>query len=170
MTAFAGIDFDTNAVHVVLLPEEGLAEYRCFVLPKGVGDAFERTRRVRDVMPSRSWWVDEGIVAIGIEEPMGQSTRPLNRVQGAILACLPTDLLVHPMRPGEWRKACELRGNAEKLEIAAWVHAQRESYFEMVGGTARSPQMELVALEPWPQDAADAYCMARAVQSLTVVS
>lgn len=168
MTAFAGIDFDTWAVHVVLVPEEGLAEYHRYALPRD-GDAFDRTRHVRDALPSRQWWLDEGIVAAGIEEPMGQSTRPLNRVQGAILSCLPTELLVHPMRPGEWRAACELPGNAKKEAVAEWVEAQRESYLEN-RGTCREPQWALFTLEPWPQDAADAYCMARAVEKLTVVS
>ncbi len=147
---YAGIDYDTKAVHVVLLPDEGPARYLPFVMHGH--DAFERTRAVRDVMPGRGWWEDEGVISIGIEEPMGQSTRPLNRVQGAILSCLPSSLLVHPMRPVEWRKHVGLAGNCGKVEIATFVN----------GGKPWLPERQ-----DWPQDACDAYCLALAVQKLT---
>ena len=63
---YAGIDFDTNAVHVVLLPEVAPPRYLPFVLEGH--DAFERTRQIREVMPPRGWWEDEGVVAIAIDE------------------------------------------------------------------------------------------------------
>lgn len=147
---YAGIDYDSHAVHVVLLPDEGAARYLPFVLTSHPG-AFERTRSVRDVMPARGWWGDEGVIAIGIEEPMGHSTRPLNRVQGAILACLPSALLVNPMMPGEWRKEVGLPGNCSKEEVFHFV--------------SRVAPLEVA--DTWPQDAMDAYCLALAVQKLT---
>lgn len=148
---YAGIDYDSHAIHVVLLPDEGPPRYLPFVLTSHPR-AFERTRTVRDVMPARGWWADEGVIAIGIEEPMGHSTRPLNRIQGAILSCLPGDVLVNPMMPGEWRKAVGLSGNAPKIEIATFVN----------GGKPWLPERQ-----DWPQDACDAYCLALAVQKLT---
>jgi hypothetical protein len=153
---YAGIDFDSHAIHVVLLPDEGPPSYLPFVLTTHPR-AFERTRTVRDVMPARSWWADEGVIAIGIEEPMGHSTRPLNRVQGAILACLPSDMLVNPMMPGEWRKEVGLSGNASKDEVALFVGA-------CIWPDAPLP---LIPASTWPQDACDAYCLALAVQKLT---
>jgi hypothetical protein len=152
---YAGIDFDTFGVHVVLLPDEGPPQYLPFVMHGQ--DAFERTRAIRDVMPARGWWEDEGVIAIGIEEPMGQSTRPLNRAQGAILSCLPSSLLVYPMRPGEWRNKVDLPGNASKEDVALFVGSQ-------VWPDAPLP---VKPASTWPQDACDAYCMALAVQRLT---
>lgn len=154
MTAFAGIDFDSHAVHVILKPEEGPAEYHRYELGKE-GRAFDRARLVRDAMPSRSWWLDEGVVAIGIEEPMRHrgGSQALMVIQGAILACLPPSLLVHPMMPNQWRKEVGLAGNATKFEVALFVRvcAGMENF-------------------EWPQDACDAYCLALAVQKLTVLS
>ena len=149
---YAGIDYDTNAVHIVLVPEEGIPTYLPFVLYGH--DAFERTRAVRDVMPARGWWEDEGIIAIGIEEPMGHSTRPLNRMQGAILSCLPAGLLVQPWRPGEWRKEVGLPGNATKEDVARFA------------GGLLWPDAPLRVV-PSSQDACDAFCIALATQLRT---
>ena len=150
---YAGIDYDSFGIHVVLLPDEGPPRYLPFVMHGH--DAFERTRAVRDVMPSRGWWEDEGVIAIGIEEPMGQNTRPVNRVQGAVLACLPASVLVQPFRPGEWRYAVKLPGNASKDIVAEFV---AEQFFGEIGAAL---------IGDWPQDACDAYCLALAVQKLT---
>jgi hypothetical protein len=157
MSHFAGIDFDTHAIHIVLISEdEEKPVYYRHDLP-AVGDAFERTREVAQVLPARRSVFWDGIIAIGIEEPMGHSTRPLNRVQGAILSCLPPTVLVNPMMPGQWRKAVGLAGNATKEDVAVFV------------GSQLWPDAPL-AVKPastWPQDACDAYCLALAVQKLT---
>lgn len=154
MTAFAGIDYDTRGVHVVILREDEPSEYICLLL-LGV-DAFERTREVRDRMPARLWWRDEGVVALGIEEPMArgklsiQTTPKLKAIQGAILSCLPRDLLVNPMTANVWRTEVGLAGNASKDDISLFVHD------------------DLRADPHWPQDACDAFCLALAVEKLTV--
>lgn len=157
---YAGIDYDTNAVHVVLVPEEGKPEYLPFVM-HGV-DPFDRARIVRDVMPARGWWADEGIVAIGIEEQasgspkMRASVQKLKMIQGAILACLPAgDSVVEPFLPNEWRKEIGLAGNASKEDVAAWM------------GEQVWPDAPLPVVPSWPQDACDAYCIARAVERRT---
>ncbi len=148
-----GIDFDTHCVHCVLLPEEGHARYLPFRLEGQ--DAFERTRSVRDAMPSRSYWRDEGVIALGIEEPQGISkstVAKLKAVQGAVLACLPSYLLVHPMVPARWRAEVGLPGNATKEDVFQYVRQDAPLYGYC---------------EEWPQDAFDAYCLALAVQKLT---
>lgn len=150
----AGIDFDTHAVHVVLLREDGTAEYRHF--PLEGHDAFERVRSVREAMPSRGWWRDEGVVACAIEEPAGKLTGRLFRVQGAILACLPPDLLVEKLMPSQWRKAVGLKGNATKEDVA-WFAASYSHGWAPAG---------MAVLSTWPFDATDAYCLALAVSAL----
>lgn len=150
MTTFAGIDFDTHAVHLVLLDEEGAARYRCFTL-EGT-DALERTRAVRDAMPSRGWWADGGVVAVGIELPFGPNKGRLWPVFGAILSCLPRWLLVQPMTASGWRKHVGLAGNATKQDIYSF---------------AREKAGSNVWLDHWPQDACDAFCLALAVSWLT---
>lgn len=162
MTAFAGIDYDTFGIHVVFIPEEGPAEYHRFDL----GDsehALERARDVHTVMPPRGWWSDEGIVAVGLEEQasgnpaMRSTVQKLKMVQGAILSCLPRDLLVMPLEATRWRKELGLPGNAKKPVVAQWVLEKRmeRSGFD---------------IPAWPQDAADAFCMAVAVEKLVVLS
>lgn len=152
MTAFAGIDFDTFGVHVVLLQEDRpRADYHHFPLEDGA-DAFERTRSVRDAMPARGWWNDHGVVAAGIEEPAGRSVGFAFRVQGGILACLPRRLLVEKFMPSQWRKAVGLPGNCTKDRVRLFVHD------------------DLRARARWRQDACDAFCLALAVEKVTVFS
>lgn len=162
---YAGVDFDTKAIHIVLLPEEGPAQYLPCVMHGH--DAFERTRVVRDVMPARGWWEDQGVIALGIEEPMGRGSvvQKLNVVQGAVLACLPTYLLVYPMRPSVWRTKVDLAGNSSKEDVARFGLLVRR-----FGSRILEMNQSLVTpfdLEAWPQDAYDAICMALAVQKLT---
>lgn len=150
----AGVDYSTHAVDCVFIDDDtGRAEWRHW--PLTGNDSFDRTRAVRDAMPSRGWWEDEGVLAIGIEHPGGHhGTRDMIRVQGAILACLPTSLLVCPWPPAKWRKAVGLPGNASKLAVAAWADRH----------LARSQ----VSWGTWPQDACDAYCIAQATISALI--
>lgn len=175
MSLFAGVDYDTHAVHVVFLPEEGHAEYRAFKLEGA--DPFERARQVREVMPPRSWWTDEGVVSVCIEEQhsgspkMRHSIQQLKMIQGAILSCLPRGLLVAPLSATEWRSKLELAGNASKEAVREFVYALRFDDTELVNtGTAQEPLWERSELEDWPQDACDAYCLALCAEKLTVVS
>lgn len=172
MTTWAGIDFDTHAVHVVLIPEEGPPVYERREL-RGA-DAFERTRAVRDAMPSRGWWTDQGVVAVGIEEPQGvakSTVAKLKAIQGAVLSGLPNSLLVQPLEPARWRKLVGLPGNASKGHVKTWVlgdllqkHATREGdEFSVAGARTTYPAW----IDHHPQDAMDAYCLALAVSRLT---
>jgi len=151
---YVGIDFDTHAVHLVKLSEDGAATYtRCELV--GL-DAFERTRHVRQAMPGASYWDD--VVAVGIEEPQGvqkATVSKLKAVQGAILACIPRATLVEPMVPARWRKVADLPGGASKEYVNLHVRSRITSR----GNTA----MNLI---DWPQDACDAYCLALAVSRL----
>lgn len=142
-----GIDLSTRAVDVVTVPtNETQPEWWRF--PLHGADAFDRTRSVREAMPPRSSIIYDDVLAIGIEHPAGHhGTRDLLRVQGAILACLPPHVLVHPLPPSSWRKLSGLKGNATKQQVAA------HSY------TLRCPP-------EWPQDAHDAHLIARATIAL----
>jgi hypothetical protein len=150
MATVAGLDYSTHAIDCVLVDEdtgEYVAWHRWPLEAKG--DAFDRARWIRHTMPARSWWDDRGVVACGIEDPRGMKPGPLFRIQGAILSCLPTWLLVHPLVPSEWRKLVGLPGNATKLEVV--FHARDHS--EMM-------------TDAWTQDTCDAYCIATATRTL----
>jgi hypothetical protein len=143
----AGIDYSTKAVDVVLIDEDavGAPEWHRFPLG-GLGDGFDRARTVRAAMPSRGWWEDKGVIAVGIEDPRGYGAGFLYRVQGGILQCLPRDVLVQPWIPSAWRSRCDLPGNCSKQAVAnrvgLWVPSAAD----------------------WPWDACDAYCIARATR------
>jgi hypothetical protein len=136
-----GVDYDTFNVHLVRVGE-GVPTYHPINL---AGDnAFDRLRQIPLLMPDAGFWQD--VVAVGIEEPGGKYVvGKLKAVQGAIVACLPPQLLVAPYQAGLWRRLCGLKGNATKQEVQAWVYHRLD---ENPG---------------WPQDAADAYCLAHAV-------
>lgn len=129
MSFIAGIDYDSSAIHVVLIDENtGIYCHRTVFALDRDGQAFDRARQVRDALPYRQEWLDEGIVAVGIEEPF---TRQLNslvaliRVQGAILSCLPRELLVEPLRPQRWKLLAlgAGNGNAGKGAVANFAVA-----------------------------------------------
>lgn len=163
MSKYAGIDFDTRGVHVVLIDSDrpnSVPDYMELPL-LWHSKAFGRLRSVRDVMPARGWWEDEGVMAIAIEEPMqrgpaSSSFLPkLKAVQGAIVACLPRDMPVNPMVPTSWKKTVGMKGNATKVDVEFWV---RFSSPHSVTGCFTGCK--------WPQDAFDAYCLALSAQLL----
>lgn len=141
-----GIDYSTHSVDLVSVELEGGRAVWAHAALAG-DDAFDRLRSVAGAMPRASAWDDT--LAVGIEEPQGvsQGTRAkLKAVQGAIVACLPSRLLVHPFGPSEWRRLVGLPGSATKAGIALFVHD------------------DLRASPHWPQDACDAFCLALAVR------
>lgn len=149
----AGIDLSTHAVDIVTVPLEGTEPpvWRRFEL-KGE-DSFSRARTVRDAMCNRTspFWDD--ILAVGIEDPAGHhGTNHIYRIQGAVLQCLPSHVLVQQWRPAAWKKAVKLKGNANKAEVMT----------------------EVLVLEPdaaydWDNNACDAYMIALATRAVIQV-
>jgi hypothetical protein len=146
----AGIDYSTRAVDVVLLDEDSdAATWHRFELDGA--DAFDRARDVYAAMPAWTGELWDSVLAAGIEEPRGFNAGALYRIQGAILQCLPSTLLVHPLIPSQWRKTVGLPGNASKDDVAEWATWK--------GGLGAKAVF-------WPQDACDAYCIALATRTL----
>lgn len=148
---FAGVDFSTHNVDLVLIDLDNLeppAWHRYMLIGE---TAFDRARNVRDAMPARTAYDDEGVVLVAIEAPFSRG-RPaagaaLSRVQGAILACLPAGVEVLELRANEWRDALGLPTRGTTAELKA--HAARYAW-------ARGARID------WPIDATDAYCIAAA--------
>lgn len=151
---FAGIDYDSSSIDVVRLELDTDTARHDRILLDSTGklDAFERARRVRNLMPPRGAWADDGVVTIALEDPKSRSfaaATALARVQGAILACLPESVAVISMPPYEWKIAVGVSGNAKKELVREW------------------------ALRTWPnlperytQDALDAYAIAWAARAI----
>ncbi len=160
MSHVLGIDLDVRAIHLVLVNgDTGAARY----LPAPIKDkrgSFDATRNVRDaIRAARVPWDDVWLV--GMERPFTQS-RGTARVQGlltgAVLASVPRATCVLDMAPNDrdsgWKALCDLPTNASKDQVREWA------------------TVELLAAGSWaafadaPQDAHDAYCLARAAQRL----
>jgi hypothetical protein len=141
----AGIDLSSFAVDMVRVHDTGLVDWHRYMLEGN--DAFDRARRVPDAMPGPTDELWDETMAIGIEQPAGHhGVIPLVRVQGAILARLPKDLLVHPYVPARWRVLAGLPGHALKADVRLLSIAH--------GGG-----------EQWAQDAHDAHLVARALMA-----
>lgn len=153
MSYLAGCDYSTHSIDIVLIDED-TREARRTHLELGGADAWARIRNVRDVMPARDWWRDEGVLAIGIEIPLFRSTNKLQIVLGAILATLPAWLLVQPLDARTWRKLAGMPGNASKADVSAYAG-------HLLGHFRLGERMTC-----WSQDSYDAYCLARAVEQL----
>jgi hypothetical protein len=148
----AGIDYSTKAIDLVLVDIDWLRPPWWHRFELHGPDAWERTRTVARTLPGRTSQVWDEVLAFGLEEPRGQNSGVLYRVQGAILAALPPHVLVYPMVPSEWRKACGLKGNASKEDIGWHSLALRANH----AGD----------LPLWPQDAHDAHLIALATHRL----
>jgi len=156
----AGIDYSTQAIDIVLVDvDDGAARWCHYDLPQ-VGDAFERTREVAQVLPARRSVFWDTTLAIGIEEPMARGPRSvqlipkLKAIQGAILSCIPRDKAVAPLDARDWRVKCGLKANASKDDVRHWAVAHIRAV----------PVQQPIRL--WAQDAFDAYCIARAIEGM----
>ena len=151
MSWVAGCDFSTNAVDVVFVDESDSALVQRFTIHLEGADALERTRELSRPLAHNLALDLDDVIAFGIEEPAGQQTGRLFRVQGAILARLPRNLLVNTWMPSEWRASVGLKGNCSKADVQLWAWQRL-----IDDNVTLTPAWE------WHQDACDAYCIALA--------
>lgn len=158
---FAGIDYSTFHIDVVLIGGDRPIRWVHYDLPKKKGrDAFDRTRAVRDVLPPRTNSIWDDVAGVAIEEPIHNrpqrrhSAHKLKGVQGAILSCLPRldDLRVEAVRAVDWRVALGMKGNCSKEDVREWVEGELDAEVLYDDG------------DDWTQDAVDAYCLARVAE------
>jgi hypothetical protein len=176
MSFVCGIDYSTRAVDVVLVDENtGHATWHRTELEGA--DAFDRARGVPTggalLCDKYAWkgalytyaydWDD--VLAVGIEDPRGYNAGVLYRIQGAILARIPRDTLVHPLVPSQWRTLCGMRGNASKADIENFANVSRMTKALRPEGNSRVLSLPGDYID-WPSDACDAYCVALATQKL----
>lgn len=158
----AGIDVSTRAIDLVLLDlDTDRAEWARYELTGG--DLVERVRSIKDwrvpwtlgaTLGRDNAHVWDDVVAIGIERPAGKhGVAQVSMAFGAALICLPKETLVQPWQPAEWRKACGMKGNATKQDVAGWAWDARSD-------------AAAISVADWPQDACDAYCIAYATRSV----
>jgi Holliday junction resolvasome RuvABC endonuclease subunit len=107
---------------------------------------------------NKPYW--ESIWLVGIEDSMyrsAQTVRALARVQGAILAAIPRSVCVLPMPAGEWKALTVGWANASKDDVRDWAMTEWPLDLEpgIVGWS-----------DTRPQDAFDAYAIARAARIL----
>lgn len=103
--SIAGIDLSSRAVDVVLLEDDGdRATWHRFELAGAT--PFERARSLRRVFPTRSWWEENGVWLLGIEDPHSRFphvAKALGMATGGVAALLPSDLTVIQTKPNEWQ-------------------------------------------------------------------
>lgn len=132
MSTFAGIDYDSEAVFLVLVDETtgGWRGHATYDLTIGPGDSFERARRLSTLFPARGSWDDAGVVALGLEDLRSRQRSQIaaaSRIEGALLALLPRELelvrlSVNRLLVG-WKALTVGKTNASKDEIRAWAIA-----------------------------------------------
>lgn len=127
-----GFDYDSQAVFgaaIALETGEWLGSIHAD-LACGPGGSLERARRLPDLLPGRGAWAAGGVVAIGIEATLSrqrQTVAALSRVQGALLACLPRDVDLYPLKVNTlkdgWKVLTVGKTNATKPQVKAWALA-----------------------------------------------
>ena len=155
MSLYVGIDYSTFEAHLVAIDEESSWPEWYEVVRFSGPASFHRLRVVRTSLLEQRIFGYDDVLAVGIEDP--RATNPLlrsmiaklARVQGAILQAIPASVRVEPLNAKEWRVAVGLSGNAPKDVVAEW--AENELPRNALGPNP-------------PQDAYDAYALARATQ------
>lgn len=148
----AGIDYSSHAVDIALLEDDSIQAKWVRIDLEG-GTPFERARSLRNSFPSPSWWEHYGVYLVGIEDPHSRANhtaKALGLVAGAIATRLPPRLTVVQTVPVEWKRLTVGKPSATKDEVARWAR----TYLDHGG------------VQKWPQDAYDAYAIARAVRVL----
>ena len=124
-----GIDLSSRAIDLVRLDEnQDEAEWRSVNLSGA--DAWTRTLDLRGNMPTSLWW-DE-VYLCAIEKPFGPSRRAqsvLMRVQGAILASIPSHVELWEVDPATWKKALGLK-QSEKPSWSAFPPSFFDDYWD----------------------------------------
>jgi hypothetical protein len=131
MASVVGIDLSTRAIDLVRLEEDtNRADWtRC--QPTG-DNAWARTLQIptvfADGLNSVGYWDDVYLVAIEAPYGRGQAgtNALLNRVVGAIVACLPSELRAPErcwiVRPDEWKNGLGLKGKPSFFDIEQLSH------------------------------------------------
>lgn len=170
-----GLDFDTRAVHAVLLDDDtNQARYvpvpfsdrrksEAFRLEdaRNVSRAFKRDLCRMTHTDGRWSHAMDDVWLVGIEKPYAQgrgTAYSYGLVTGAILSCIPAGVCVVLVPPQEWKAQTVGKANASKDDVRAW--ALHNGDLASIGG---EPHWNGYG---WPQDAFDAYCVARAVREL----
>lgn len=158
MSSYVGVDLSTHNVDLVKLDED--SDRAEWVRVPLVGEnAIDRARsyssqRAYGQNIIGQWWDD--VILCALEDPAGRGdTRKIARVQGVVIATIPSRVHVWTLQPAEWRKACGLPGNCSKELVGRWVDRHR------VDACAHG---EGIAL--WEQDACDAYAIAYAARAI----
>lgn len=155
----AGLDISTRAVHIVSLPEdtnEGVLHVVRVDTQRG--DATERIRRLRDRMPGRAAWRDDGCTLIAIEKPFHRSPgiAAMMAVYGALLQLFPADLPLLELRSDDWRRECGIPIRKPR-DAGSDFHKRRAVQF------AREQWLNPPPLD---HDAAEAFCVAYAAREI----
>lgn len=159
MSSIAGIDYDSEAVYLVLIDEDAGAWLgsQAWALDVGPGGSFERARRLSTIFPARGSWADAGVVALGLEDLRSRQRSQVaaaSRIEGALLALLPRELelvrLSVNRREVGWKALTVGKTNASKEEIQAWAIAHgapaglRQDYYDAFA-IARATRSTLAA-------------------------
>lgn len=126
-----GIDLSSRALHICTLnDDDNHADVHTVRLDLQRGDALTRCRRLRDLMPARTAWADNGITVIAVEKPFfhgHQGLVPLLLVYGGLLQLIPPDMPLLELRADDWRRECSLpvRGDRSRLKKAAQDFARQ---------------------------------------------
>jgi hypothetical protein len=120
-----GIDYSVHAVDLVLLDEETpAATWERIHLEEGEG-AFVAARSLRGRFPGRSWFEEQGVYLVGLEEPFSSNfagtAKALGTIAGALAVLLPPGLTVLRLPTQEWKRETIGKANATKEDVAVWA-------------------------------------------------
>lgn len=117
---FVGIDANAREVNLVSIDLDTMAIKHHLLV--GAKKSFDTARAMNTIMPHSSWWDD--IVLVAIERPSGRFPKVIYAqalVIGALLATIPTRVLIQDFVPANWKSLIGLSGHATKDQVRAWA-------------------------------------------------
>lgn len=117
---FVGVDINAREINLVSIELDTMVMKHHLLI--GAKNSFDTARMMTTVMPHSSWWDDIALVAI--ERPAGRFAKVIyaqGLVIGAVLALIPSRVLVQDFVPAQWKKLVGLHGNASKEQVIAWA-------------------------------------------------
>lgn len=158
MSGVLGIDISSKSIDVVLLRVHGEPLLWSVKIDDkddpGTERSFRAALRAASAMRGRVIYQFMSMAdAAFVERPYSQgyrATASLMRMQGVVLASLPTAIEKQEITPQAWKRLVGLKTNATKDDVLVWAHDQFDPWLPA----------------DWSQDAIDALAIACAGQQI----
>jgi len=121
-----GVDLGTTYAEFCIVAA-GRDQFPAFAMFRTASGRASTVEGARDVGQRAIERLEPWLPTISVmrfEDPIGAfvgSVKKISRVQGAVAGRIPDTIALDAIMPGEWKKLCGLKGNANSAAYTAWA-------------------------------------------------